>query len=1037
MKIGRLFPDLLATLGRAASPEVGFARTLRRLVDDSGAVAGGLLFTPLGGRRIQVTVGSRQGSALEAWIGERLAEPARGVSFRTLREPPPGWRRRAAAGLLRASLGEPSAPAGRFVLLGPGGRDGLNADRIPPGFPREFGLAMAQAWQLHQRTRRLEMINEVAALAGSALELPRLYQAVARAVARLIRFSALGVGLLDRERGELRLFDIVVSPDDHAGEFRDARLPSAGSIAQWVAEQRVPVRIDDLSDPRLPPASRERFRRRGFQSAVLAPLITQGEVIGSLFVGHSAPKAFSAEDEAILSEVALPLASAIEHARLHDEAVRRAEALGALNETSRLISARLHLPAVLATISRSVNALIGSAGCGIGLLDAEGKAVEHVAAHGSRTAEWRTLSTPVGAGIIGRAAATGTPFRVDDMRGDPRTSDAGIDEQEGIRAMLAVPLRVGAAVIGVISAYSHVPGYFSSREETLLEAFAEQAGIAIQNARLFEESQRRAREMEALLAAGRAVSQSLELGETIRVILHQAREVLGVQSGSIFTLDEATGELSSVASLDEGPARVGQIRVRVGQGITGLAVAEGRPLQSEDLWNDPRAFPQPAVAGGLRSMLAVPLVAGGRTMGALTALRADVHHFEPHEVALATAFADQAALAFEHARLFSSVRTYSERLEAMVVERTRELDEQKRFVEVVLETLPLGLYVLDRELTVVSANREGATALTGAPATHAAFLDLVPAANAGAVRGFLQGVLVGGEVHQTEEEMVVAAETRMFRLTAAPLRGPQDRVTHAILLIEDITLQKRLERQMLLTERLTTAGRLVAGVAHEINNPLATIAGCAEALRERARDPRLTGLDAFRDFPRYLALIEEEAYRCKEFTGSLLRFVRDPGSRRGATDVNALVERTLELLRHQPRFASSELVIQLDPGLPPVIANEGQLRQVFLGIAANALEAMEGRGRLTVSTRVRGGEAEIEFTDAGPGIPEAILSRLFDPFFTTKPPGQGTGLGLAIAQGIVTDHAGRIDVHSRPGAGASFRVVLPITSSVTSGEPSR
>ena len=195
-------------------------------------------------------------------------------------------------------------------------------------------------------------------------------------------------------------------------------------------------------------------------------------------------------------------------------------------------------------------------------------------------------------------------------------------------------------------------------------------------------------------------------------------------------------------------------------------------------------------------------------------------------------------------------------------------------------------------------------------------------------------------------------------------------------------------------------------------------------------DPRLTALDAFRDFPSYLALIEEEAYRCKEFTGSLLRFVRDPGSRRGATDVNALVERTLELLRHQPRFASSEMVTEFDPALPPVIANEGQLRQVFLGIAANALEAMEGRGRLTVSTRVRGGEAEIEFRDAGPGIPEAILPRLFDPFFTTKPPGQGTGLGLALAQGIVTEHAGRIEVHSS-------RVVLPLTSPVPTGEPSR
>jgi GAF domain-containing protein len=119
--------------------------------------------------------------------------------------------------------------------------------------------------------------------------------------------------------------------------------------------------------------------------------------------------------------------------------------------------------------------------------------------------------------------------------------------------------------------------------------------------------------------------------------------------------------------------------LRVGQAITGLAVAEGRPLQSEDLWNDPRANPQPAVAGGLRSMLAVPLVASGRTMGALTLLRTDVYRFPPHEVALASAFADHAALALEHARLFSSVRTYSERLEAMVDGAHPELDEQKRF----------------------------------------------------------------------------------------------------------------------------------------------------------------------------------------------------------------------------------------------------------------------------------------------------------------------------------------------------------------------
>ena len=1038
MRIGRLIPDLLAALGRGASPEAGFTHVLRGLVADVGATAGALRFAAGAGGPLDVIVGARRSSPLEAWLAARLDEPARGVTLRRLRETPPGWRRGARPRLLRAALGDPGRPVGRVLLLGPDGPRGLRADRVPAAFARDLGLSIEQAWRLHQRTRRLEVVSEVAGLASAALDLPAVYQAVARAVAPLIRFVFLGVALLDHERGEMRLMDVVVSPDDPSGgQTRDSRLPSAGTVAQWVAEQRAPLRFDDLSDPRLPPASRERLRRRGFQSGVLAPLVSQGTVIGMLFVGHHQPRVFSEDDVEVLTEVARPLAAAIERARLHEETVRRSETLAALNETSRLISARLHLPAVLATISRSVNQLIGSVGCGIGLLSSDGAAVEHVAAQGFRTAEWRTLTTPVGEGIIGRVAESGSPIRVDDVHGDPRSMDQALDEREGIRSMLAVPLRVGEAVIGVISAYSREAGYFSSREETLLEAFAEQAAIAIQNARLFEESQRRGRETAALLEAGRAVSQSLELGETIRVILHEARTVLGVQSGSIFTLDEASGELASVASLDEGPARVGQIRVRVGQGITGLAVAEGRPIQSEDLWNDPRAMPQPAVAGGLRSMLAVPLVATGRTVGALTLLRTDVYRFPPHEIALASAFADHAALALEHARLFSSVRTYSERLEAMVMERTRELDEQKRFVEVVLETLPLGLYVLDRDLAVVSANREADSVLPRAPVERGPFLDLVPSAQAATLLELLGSVLGEGLVRQTEEEVAVGSETRVFRFTAAPLRGPDRGISHAILLVEDITLPKRLERQMLLTERLTTAGRLVTGVAHEINNPLATIAGCAEALRERARVPELAELDAFKDFPSYLALIEEEAYRCKEFTGSLLRFVRDPGSRRGPTDVNALVEKTLDLLRHQPRFAASELVTTFDRALPPVVANEGQLRQVFLGIAANALEAMEGRGRLIIRTVFRNGEAEIEFQDAGPGVPPEILPRLFDPFFTTKPPGQGTGLGLAIAQGIVADHAGRIEVKSRPGEGAVFRVYLPVTIESESGEPIR
>jgi two-component system, NtrC family, sensor kinase len=1023
VKIERLFPELVAAVGRAASLETGLSRALHQLVTVCGARSGGLCFLPRRATPLVVTAGVRRGSDVDHWIRARLAEPVKGMRVERIEDPPPGWRRRSPV-MLRAGLGDTAGSVGRLVLLGAAGRHGLKVAIVPPTFPRELGLAAEQVWRFQQRALRLEAVNEVSALTATTLSLERIYERVAEALARVIRFDALGVSVIDRERREVVVLDVTAS-------LVDLRVPLEGTLAEWVVGERAPRRIDDISDPAAPPVSRAVLLRHGFHSAVLAPLISQGEVIGTLNVLHRRRRAFTDADVEILTEIARPLAPAVEHARLHAEVMRQAEELAALNRTSQLITARLDLGSVLEAISRSVTTLMGSTGCAIGLLNPDGTAIEHVATHGLQTPEWRALCVPLGEGIIGGAAAAGKAIRSDDLRSDPSSVQRPVDEREGICSMLSVPLRGAGEIIGVISACSTVPGFFSERHETLLESFADQAGVAIQNARLFEESQRRARQTQALLEAGRAVSQSLELSETIRLILTQAREVLGVQSCGLFTLDREAEELALVASLDLDPAQ-GRVRIQVGEGITGGAVKTRRTVQSSDLYNDPRVrYHQLSAGGGFRSMLAAPLLVGEEAIGALTALRRDVHHFTPEEESLVSAFADQAAMALEHARLFSSVRTYSEQLEAMVAARTRELDEQKRFVEVVLQTLPLGLFVLDGDLRVVSANREGTDRLPFDTNERPPFVELVPAVKADAIRDFLEAVRSAGSVRQTEEEMPGDAEPRTLRLTAAPLRAAGRDSMHTLVLVEDITLRKRLERQMLLTERLSTAGRLAAGVAHELNNPLATIAGCAEALKERAEDPALGELESFKDFPSYLSLIEEEAYRCKEITGSLLQFVREPGSRRAPTDVNALVDKALELLSHQSRFQGSRLLTDLDPALPLLVANEGQLRQVFLGLSANALEAMEGRGTLTVRTRCPNpAEVEIAFEDEGPGIPEHILPRVFDPFFTTKPPGQGTGLGLAIAQGIVADHAGRIEVTSRVGAGTMFRVIIPIGAAI-------
>ena len=290
------------------------------------------------------------------------------------------------------------------------------------------------------------------------------------------------------------------------------------------------------------------------------------------------------------------------------------------------------------------------------------------------------------------------------------------------------------------------------------------------------------------------------------------------------------------------------------------------------------------------------------------------------------------------------------------------------------------------------------------------------------MEAFLRAAIANRRVETVEHELSVGGDVRVVQLTVAPLAGA---AAHVVLLVADVTRAKQLERQMLLTERLTTAGRLAAGVAHELNNPLATIAGCAEALSARLTESGLADRPELADFRGYLRLIEEEAFRCKEITGSLLQFVREPGDRRAPTDLNTVVQKTIELLSHQSRFAASRFVTEPADDLPEVLINEGQFRQVFLGVASNGLEAMEGRGRLIIRTRAIRDEVEVEFEDEGPGVAEEILGRIFDPFFTTKPPGQGTGLGLAIAQGIVADHGGRIEVQSRPGKGSVFRVVVP------------
>ncbi|MCS7173273.1 MAG: ATP-binding protein [Armatimonadetes bacterium] len=232
---------------------------------------------------------------------------------------------------------------------------------------------------------------------------------------------------------------------------------------------------------------------------------------------------------------------------------------------------------------------------------------------------------------------------------------------------------------------------------------------------------------------------------------------------------------------------------------------------------------------------------------------------------------------------------------------------------------------------------------------------------------------------------------------------------------------ERTQARLVQSEKLAALGQLVAGVAHELNNPLTSVLGYAQLLEAG----ELEGEDA----RRALGIVLQEADRARRIVQNLLTFARQQAHERGPVDVNAALEQTVALRRYELERAGVEFVLDLAQDLPPIEGDLYQLQQVFLNLINNAAQALAGgRGRIEIRTTHREGRVVVEVADTGPGIPPEHLHRIFDPFFTTKDPGQGTGLGLSISYGIVRDHGGEIYADNRLEGGARFVIELPVAA---------
>ena len=378
------------------------------------------------------------------------------------------------------------------------------------------------------------------------------------------------------------------------------------------------------------------------------------------------------------------------------------------------------------------------------------------------------------------------------------------------------------------------------------------------------------------------------------------------------------------------------------------------------------------------------------------------------DVELLFTIASYVAIALDNAQLYSSLE-----------QKAIQIERLKDFSENIVESLHVGVFAVDLEGRIESWNSQ--------------VENLVGVSRVDAIGQNLETVLPADMVAEielrAEDERVSSIYKFQLRhregrllvvnVSITPLLGKDGQRLGRLILVDDVSQRARLEDQLMQTEKLTSLGLLAAGVAHEVNTPLAVIANYIQMLAKQfpGDDPR--GL--------LIEKIIKQTFRASEIVNNLLNFSRVGSAQFSEVNMNSVLEETLVLVSHPFKTARVEVVRKLQAELPPVLGSMNRLQQVFLNLFMNARDAMPSGGILEIRTACSNGTVEVEVVDSGIGISREHLNRIFDPFFTTKVSGRGTGLGLSVSYGIIKEHAGKIDVRSTPGRGTSFKLEFPVS----------
>jgi PAS domain S-box-containing protein len=881
---------------------------------------------------------------------------------------------------------------------------------------------------LAHRAREMAALYETSLAINSQLDLSTLLEAIVQRAAELV---GTGRGVLYLMQPDGETLELTVSrnqPDDYVGTI----IRLGEGLSGRVAQTGEPMMVTDYQnwEGRVPA-----YENAPKGRILGVPIKRGGKVIGVINVADNEQMgSFSDEEVRLVSLFAEQAAVAIENARLFEAEREQRELAEALRETGSVLSATLDLDTVLDRLLDQIARLVPYDATCIMLVEGEHISIVRLRGYdqfGEQIARSvAELSLDIAATAnLRRMTETQQPLIVPDTAVEPDW--VKVEASAHLRSWAGAPIVVQGQVVAFFSLEKVEPGFYGPEHARRLAAFAGQAALALQNAWLFEAEARRRREAETLQVATQALSTSLDLQQVFELILSELKKVVPYDSASVQQLKDSRLQIIGGDGFPNLEDLLGEcFDLRTDQNPNQEVVRRRAPFILDDaptVYNGFRRQPHAQVR--TRSWLGVPLLFGDQLIGMIALDKREPGFYSQEHARLAMAFAAQAAIAIENARLFDAAQQeIAERKQA--THALRESEERfRRMADNIQDGLTIiehgkTVYMNDRVCEILGYSKDRLGEMTvldfAAPEEKVRLKGIMEEARRSAV---FPAELVFWIVRQDGSRRCI------HNRYSSNLR--EGKIVGQYVITSDITERKRLEEELLQAQKMEAVGRLAGGVAHDFNNLLTAIRGYTDLLLTDLRDGDPVRVD--------VKEIDRAAERAASLTRQLLAFSRRQVLQPTVMDLNVTVA-NMERMLSRLIGEDIDLIAKFAPDQALVRADAGQIEQVIMNLVVNARDAMPHGGKLTIETakveldddysrRHVGAEPGsyvlLAVSDTGVGMDQEAQSHLFEPFFTTKELGKGTGLGLSTVYGIVKQSGGDIWVYSEPEHGTTFKIYLP------------